>query len=121
MKIDSSVGLFDILSLKLISIFEFKSTRVEKGSGDTEITSGGVVSTGPPGGIPSLAQCKDDRIKKSEAKATDFFEFINFQVPESFSGTEKVPLSDRRLTLKGSDSSLEGSVDASAFGNADDT
>ena len=76
MKIDSSVGLFDILSLKVISTFELKSIWVELGWGETESTSGGVVSTGPPGGIPSFAQYEENRIRKSEVKPIGFLNFI---------------------------------------------
>ncbi len=74
---DSSVGLLDILSLKVISIFEPKSIWVELGCGETETTSGGAVSAGPPGGIPSLAQCVENRIKRTETMPTDFFDSID--------------------------------------------
>jgi len=94
MKIDSSVGFSDILSLKVISIFEFKSTLVESGLGETEITSGGAVSSGPPGGIPSLAQCKESKIKKSEVNPIDFFDFMTHHGVRTFVLAPKSSSSD---------------------------
>jgi len=97
MKIDSSVGFSDILSLKVISILEFKSTLVESDLGETEITSGGAVSTGPPGGIPSLAQCKETKIKKIEVNPIDFFDFMTLHGVRTFVLTPESSSSDQAV------------------------
>jgi hypothetical protein len=59
-----------------------------------------VVSTGPPGGIPSFAQCKENRIRKSEAKPIGFLNFIQSELlpgTRSLLSPEEVALSDRKI------------------------